>query len=197
MFNGVSPVSSDRAIGQAPKQTLGKDEFLKLLVTQLKYQDPLNPMEDREFIAQTAQFTALEQMQNLYRVGELQQATSLIGRHVKAEVYDIPGLPEIVYGNVHGVRTISGQTYLVLDGGREIKVGDVVSALDENGLRAELESMIGCSVVVKVYNSEGEVVDFREIVPTSYEIQNGTPYLVTESGEKVRLKDTWMVGAHA
>lgn len=44
---------------------LDKDAFLRLLTTQLSNQDPLNPMEDREFIAQLAQFSSLEQMQNL------------------------------------------------------------------------------------------------------------------------------------
>jgi flagellar basal-body rod modification protein FlgD len=51
--------------GRKPQQNLGKDDFLKILITQLSYQDPMAPMEDKEFIAQMAQFSSLEQMTSM------------------------------------------------------------------------------------------------------------------------------------
>ncbi len=78
--------------------TLGKEEFLQLLVTKLQYQDPLQPLEDEDFVAQLAQFSSLEQMQNIAEsVAESNQLTYLqmqslnnamaagfVGRDVKA-----------------------------------------------------------------------------------------------------------------
>ncbi len=59
-FNKANNVS-----GKQVSQSLGKDDFLKLLITQLSNQDPTSPMENTEFIAQMAQFSSLEQMTNM------------------------------------------------------------------------------------------------------------------------------------
>lgn len=57
--NAIKP--ADKMIS-SKKSKLGKDEFLKLLVNQMSHQDPLNPMDDKNFIAQMAQFSSLEQL---------------------------------------------------------------------------------------------------------------------------------------
>jgi flagellar basal-body rod modification protein FlgD len=75
-LNNSTATTPSHATG--PKE-LGQDEFLKLLVTQLKYQDPLKPLENQDFIAQTAQFSQLNQMTDLVRLMkrsvELQEST--------------------------------------------------------------------------------------------------------------------------
>ncbi|MGI6559160.1 MAG: flagellar hook capping FlgD N-terminal domain-containing protein [Limnochordia bacterium] len=109
----------------ASQEILGKDAFLRLLLTELRYQDPLNPVSDKEFVAQLAQFSALEQTQNLNanfeRFANLQvqlsfmtQAASLLGREV--EVYD-DELEQVVQGKVSAVK-------LDNDGFPWITVGD-------------------------------------------------------------------------
>ncbi len=177
-------------------QDLGKDAFLNLLVTELRYQDPLDPLKDRDFIAQMAQFSTLEQMQNLYRVGELQQATSMIGRPILAEQYTETGFPEMIYGRVTGVRTFDGQTLLLLDSGREIQSEQVLSVMDDQGVEQYLHAITGRKALIKVYNEIGEVVDLKEALITGYQIENGEPYLIYMNGEteeRVPLTDIWGV----
>lgn len=73
----------------AAPDALGKDTFMKLLVAQLKYQNPMSPMEGNEFLAQSAQFTMLEKLEEIARgaaeqaaISGLQTSASLLGRKV-------------------------------------------------------------------------------------------------------------------
>jgi len=103
---------STRNIGE-----LGKDDFLQLLVTQLRYQDPLNPMEDKEFIAQMAQFTSLEQMQNMNTSFTAMKGFNMIGKYISGTVRDeSTGSSNIVEGYVTSVKISQGKTYAIVDG---------------------------------------------------------------------------------
>lgn len=118
-------------------QELGKEAFLQLLVTQLRYQDPLDPQENGEFIAELAQFSSLEQMSNMtatlaqYKtllenidtsvlVGQL---SSMIGKGVdwveETESADADGNPvknsEALSGVITGVTVASGVTRITAD----------------------------------------------------------------------------------
>ncbi|WPX08401.1 flagellar hook capping FlgD N-terminal domain-containing protein [Anaerocellum danielii] len=96
------------------KNVLGKQEFLNLLVTQLRYQDPLKPMEDKEFVAQLAQFSALEQMQNLNQSFEFLKAQSMIGRYVVAT--SPQDASKLIEGRVDSIKIDGSKVYLKVNG---------------------------------------------------------------------------------
>ena len=106
--------------GRKTSNQLGKDDFLKLLVTQMSNQDPLSPMENTEFIAQMAQFSSLEQMTNMSnnfeRLSTLMNttaATNTIGRAVEIEVGDTTtmGVVEAVTREANPQLKVNGQLY--------------------------------------------------------------------------------------
>ena len=100
-------------------KTLNQDDFLKLLVVQMRSQDPLNPKQDTEFIAQMTQFSALEQSKSmqqdiaaLHADGSLLQANSMIGRFVEIQKDKNTLLPP---REVSGVYVLNGEPKLMIE----------------------------------------------------------------------------------
>lgn len=117
--------NNSTAVSNAVNQTLGKDDFLKLLTTELANQDPLQPMDNKDFIAQMAQFSSLEQMNNVatsmedlktsmtgfFQQGLLSQGAALIGKQVSG--MDTDGVT-VISGVVDSVKWLDGNPQLNL-----------------------------------------------------------------------------------
>lgn len=109
--------------GKGIKQTMDKDSFLHVLVAQLKNQDPTNPMEDKQFISQMAQFNSLEQMMQLNSSFEsmaasmdLGQALGYLGKTVVvSEGHDMTGKPQYSMGKVDSVAIGSPPKFSIND----------------------------------------------------------------------------------
>lgn len=106
--------------GKVKSRNLGKDDFLKILITQLSYQDPTKPLEDKEFISQMAQFSSLEQMTNMSNnfsnlSGMLVQsnALNLLGKNVEITSGEtiIKGVVEEITGRDHPQIKVNGKYY--------------------------------------------------------------------------------------
>ncbi|PIQ28627.1 hypothetical protein COW36_12355 [bacterium (Candidatus Blackallbacteria) CG17_big_fil_post_rev_8_21_14_2_50_48_46] len=120
LFSGTAPKSAD----SVPNQQLGKNDFMNLLMVQLRNQDPLNVQDDRQFIAQMAQFSSLEQttnlslaIENLVGFQQLTQGSALLGKEVEG-LYFPPGsdTAETMQGKVTETRMTNGEMHVLVDG---------------------------------------------------------------------------------
>jgi flagellar basal-body rod modification protein FlgD len=114
-------VASANASGKAKGNNLGKDDFLKILITQLQNQDPMQPLQDKEFIAQMAQFTSVEQLTNMSTEMKLLRqslgfAPSLIGKSVEWTATDSTGSEISKSGVVTAITFKNGNQYVSVDG---------------------------------------------------------------------------------
>lgn len=112
------------------KNGMDKDAFLQLLVAQMKYQDPLEPTSNTEYIAQYATFSQVEQMQNMAQTMELSRAASMVGKLVTVETTDSAGDTKQIQGVVEYVVYENNKAYVSIDG-ETYSIDDVVAVVDE------------------------------------------------------------------
>lgn len=95
--------------------SMDKEAFLQLLVAQMKYQDPLEPTSNTEYISQYAQFSQVESMQNMSASMDLQRASALVGQEVYVKATGSTGEETLVQGKVEYVVYENGKPYLAIN----------------------------------------------------------------------------------
>jgi flagellar basal-body rod modification protein FlgD len=194
----------------SPEKTLGKDDFLNLLVTQLRYQNPLSPLNNTEFTAQLAQFSSLEQLNNINTQlhdlilfqNSLQNTltNTLIGRKVKIsgnEVY-LKDNADISYTLQENVSKVKISIYN--SGGelvKEVNLGQQTSGeknymwdgTDNNGT---LLPEGNYQIKVEAFDDSGDPVNVSTMVygtVTGITFDNNITYLIIDNKTKIQLSD--------
>jgi flagellar basal-body rod modification protein FlgD len=134
----VQPLTSGQTVtaSRAPKSSLGKDDFLSLLITQMQNQDPLDPMKGTEFASQLAQFSSLEQLTNI---------NTNLGQSLAAQGTLSSSISNALAATFIGKDVRATADTFQYSAPANVKLGYSLSAPAD-------------SVVVKVYDSAGNVV---------------------------------------
>lgn len=198
--------------GKAPSKEIGKEMFLKLLVTQLKHQDPLNPMSDKESVAQMAQLAQLEQVTNIgkgitnvLKAMSAQQAvgaSTYIGKSVQAAGNGITiksGKPTTVEYRL-GANASKVMAHIYDKDGkivRSVKLGALSKGthkLDWDGKSTGGKTLADGQYTVRLVAEDKNGQPLT--VPTTVEgkvngvtVDQGTVVLMLADGRKVRLHD--------
>jgi flagellar basal-body rod modification protein FlgD len=212
---GTTSATQALTQAQTTNKTLGKEEFLKLFVTQLKAQDPLNPMDSTGFTSQLAQFSSLEQLTNISSgitnlmsfQSSLQNTmtTSLIGKKVKVDgnVVNLNGQADLRYGlaanaakvsvsifDMNGTlvrqQDIAGQT-----GGERVYTWD---GRNQNGAAAPAGQYL---FRVDAVDSAGQSITASPLAygtVTGVAYENNMTYLNLDNGMRVQLGDIREIG---
>lgn len=187
-------------------QTMGKDDFLKLLVTQLQNQDPLNPADSTEFISQLAQFSSLEQLTSVnenLKIVQLfdqsinnSQAINFVGKTVKAS----GSIFELGSGETHEIQFQLGEDAATVYVRIYNSSGEIIKKIEMDQVAAGEQSVVwdgkdenGNSVSAGTYsfsvqakNKDGEAMSaaaYIEETVTGVSYHDGSTYLLAKGIE--------------
>jgi flagellar basal-body rod modification protein FlgD len=174
-------------------------------MTQMQYQDPLNPMDNTQMVAQLAQFSALEQMNNLYKSAAYSQGVTMIGKDITATVYnDATKKYDYVEGTVESVIVKKGNVYLTV-GETDVPIEKVetvkdgtasgVNSVNSNLSSSQALTMIGKTVqgIITESKTVKDATTGKDTTETTYsyvegkvdtvKMVNGTAMLVVGNKE--------------
>ena len=206
----MTKITSDLYIENRPaseksNNILGKDDFLRLLIAQLQNQDPLNPMEDKEFISQMANFSTLEQMTNLNKTMEkfldnqTKQSALSMQQYLGAQI-EWQELTETENGstvNYHkdfviAVSMNEGKPTLTLASGNEITTDQIrMVELPSDPTYSSYSLMNASGLIGKKVSVVWEDKEYDNLTVQSVGTKNGVTYLTFTEGllanEKIPL----------
>lgn len=166
----VAPVSEGKIVTATNETTkkassgMDKESFLQLLVAQMKYQDPLQPTSNTEYISQYAQFSQVESIQNMSTNMDLQRASSLVGKEVYVETTTAEGESKMIRGKVDYVSFENNKAYVFINE-TAYPLEDVQSIVDSEYSKAydmATELLIGINKLPALENvdlADAETID--------------------------------------
>jgi flagellar basal-body rod modification protein FlgD len=180
---------------------LGKDDFMKILMTQLQNQDPLNPMQDKDFIAQMATFSTLEQITNLGKSMEkfieaegqnnLIAYNQFVGKEVTWHKLEEPsqedGKVDIQEGKgiISSVRFKDNEVQFILEDGTTLSPGNI-SQVNNSGYVNGSSSLVNASSLIgRTVYWENENAEKSSVVK-SVSQKDGSLWFHLENGEKIK-----------
>ncbi|MBE6021735.1 MAG: flagellar hook capping protein [Cellulosilyticum sp.] len=185
-------LSNDTSSKKETSNDMGKDAFIQLLVTQMKYQDPLNPMDNQEMLAQLAQFTALEQMMNVAHASQKQLANGMIGKYVEYLYKDsTTGKSSYQIGKVDYVN-INGDTPILGIGDIEVSIEDVYQVLDGNNIQSSSSAFDVVGKTVQATTTETSASGEKVSVVIEGKVEgikmvDGKPHVIIGTGDSQKV----------
>ncbi|MBD5546565.1 MAG: flagellar hook capping protein [Lachnospiraceae bacterium] len=160
----IEETQSESSVKKAASTTgMDKDAFLQLLVAQMKYQDPLEPTSNTEFISQYATFSQVEQMQNMAATMELTRASAMVGKLVAVETTDKAGDVKQLQGMVQYVTYENGKAYVSIEG--NLYSADDVTAIIDDTYQAAFDLAVAfVTAMDKLPRVDGLTIQDRESV---------------------------------
>ena len=186
----TAAASSDKSQKTSGGSSLGKDDFLQLLVAQMKYQDPLEPTSNTEYISQYATFSELEQMQNMSSTMELSRASDLVGKTVVVETTDSTGKTSSDMGVVDYI-SYENNKALVWINGQSWSLDDVKEVADPAYIEAYSMAVTLNNALNKLPNINALTVQDKDAVDSIANMYDGMDeyqqsFVAQESLEKIK-----------